>query len=126
MVIARGGFGAARLWVDGVRFPMHQIFVKSVLDVGRRQWNSMQSRGVGFILREQEFVGARAIKNIVAELPMFDGKRSESALEPALVFADGDQRPALVAPPTPGVAEPECRQHLNRGHLRTAVADADT
>ena len=89
---------------------IHYVRMKCVFVVGRRRSESVEPRGIGFILGEQQLVSPRTVQCVIAQLPVMS-EQYVSRIELLLHIArQANRRAAIVASPLPGISEPERRQ----------------
>ena len=109
------------LRIDRVILAVNDAVVDAVLDVGRAIGNAENTLRVRFVFGEQHRHFAFAVEIAVAKFwihGLDDRARSHAA---NLLQV----RPVGWPLPRPLVAEPERRQHVNLGRLRTAIVDCD-
>ncbi len=111
-------------WVHAARQAAYDRTVEGVLHIGRCVLPVEKERAVGFVLREEP--GFRPTGPIGLEEESPQGL--VIALHPAVLrqAQAGSQSLALVpAPPRPGISEPEGRQDVQPGRIRTPIRHAD-
>ena len=116
--VPRGGLAALAGGVDRRRAQDH-VVADAVLGPRRERCGSVELGRVGLVLAEQPVRVARGREVEARQLQMLDRHAVRAGLS--------QPRPgvARVAPPGPGVAEPQRRQDVQRGRLRPVVRRRD-
>ncbi len=119
--IPRGALRPGARRVDCGRLAADDVLVDAVLDIGRRVRGMEEPLGVRLVVREQQLRNAVAIQVTATVLFLVEDDR--------LVALDGVAARRGGAggarPPRPPVPEPDRRQHVELGGVRSAVLDGD-
>ena len=117
-----GCLGPDPVWIDQLEPVLDEAIVDRIFNERCRIGHAPEPFQVGFVLGEKKSIGLFAIEPVGANVVM--GRVDDpNLLVAARSFLHG--RFAIVPAPAPGIAEPEGRQKMQDGRLRSAVRRVD-
>ena len=120
-LVVRGGLGPLQPRIYGFLPARDDEIVDPVLYIRPRVGRAEDSLIIGLVLGEEQRGLPFAIEEIVAEFGIGRGNAHDAVLR------DDRSQGGLrrFGPPSPDIAKPERGKHVNRRHVRAAIAHAD-